>query len=130
MIAVDTCSMIAFLQGNDGEDVVMIQSIITMRELVLPAPVLSELLSDHMLDERLVTTLQALPSLTIIEGFWERVGFLRASILQHKKKARLADALIAQNCLDHDVPLITRDNDFRHFAQYASLSLLPTQEGG
>jgi len=30
----------------------------------------------------------------------------------------LADTLIAQICIDHDVPLITRDKDFRHFAKH------------
>jgi predicted nucleic acid-binding protein len=36
-------------------------------------------------------------------------------------KARLADTLIAQSCLDHGVPLITHDTDFRHFAALRGL---------
>jgi predicted nucleic acid-binding protein len=39
-------------------------------------------------------------------------------------KARLADALIAQACIDHDVALITRDKDFRHFVRHG-LHVLP-----
>jgi predicted nucleic acid-binding protein len=39
-------------------------------------------------------------------------------------KAKLADTLIAQSCLDHDVPLITRDGDFRHFVALG-LRVLP-----
>lgn len=39
-------------------------------------------------------------------------------------KAKLADTLIAQACLDHRVPLVTRDLDFRHFAA-AGLVLIP-----
>jgi predicted nucleic acid-binding protein len=35
----------------------------------------------------------------------------------------LGDALIAQSCIDHDVPLITRDTDFRHFAKHCGLKL-------
>jgi predicted nucleic acid-binding protein len=38
-------------------------------------------------------------------------------------KARLADALIAQACIDSDVALITRDRDFRHFAKHCGLKL-------
>jgi predicted nucleic acid-binding protein len=38
-----------------------------------------------------------------------------------KRLARLADALIAQLCLDHGVHLITRDRDFRAFAEAAGL---------
>jgi predicted nucleic acid-binding protein len=36
---------------------------------------------------------------------------------------RLADTLIAQSCIDHHVPLITRDVDFRHFAKLGMLVL-------
>lgn len=34
-------------------------------------------------------------------------------MLSLRKKARLADTLIAQLCLDHQLPLITRDSDFK-----------------
>jgi predicted nucleic acid-binding protein len=37
--------------------------------------------------------------------------------------ALASDTLIAQTCIDHDVPLITRDQDFRHFVS-AGLTLL------
>jgi len=60
---------------------------------MLPAPVLSELLSDPKLDKHIAKVLLALPLLEIMPGFWQRVGILRASVLAHKKKARLADAL-------------------------------------
>ena len=60
--------------------------------------------------------LKDLPLLEITEGYWERAGALRARILSQKLKAKLADTLIAQSCLDHDVALVTRDGDFRHFA--------------
>lgn len=38
--------------------------------------------------------------------------------------ARLADALIAQLCLDHGVRLITRDRYFRALAEAAGLELI------
>jgi len=57
-------------------------------------------------------------------GYWERGGLLRSGILSKGRKARVADALIAQSCLDASVPLVTRDTDFRHFAQLAGLLLL------
>jgi predicted nucleic acid-binding protein len=44
-----------------------------------------------------------------------RSGELRANTRQEGNKANLADVLIAQSCIDHDVPLITHDADFRHF---------------
>jgi predicted nucleic acid-binding protein len=56
-------------------------------------------------------------------GFWERTGLLRSKILKRGLRGRLADTLIAQSCIDHGVPLLTRDRDFRHFAKYGALRL-------
>lgn len=58
-----------------------------------------------------------------VEGYWERTGLLRAKILQQGYKARLADTLIAQNCLDHHALLITRDKDFKIYKEIAGLRL-------
>ena len=124
MIAVDTSSMVAFLEGRDGDDIGVIQSALDHQQLVLPPPVLTELLSDPAVAGPVRTLLAQLPLLEIEPGFWERAGLLRASILKQKKKARLADALIAQSCLDQSTPLVTRDRDFRHFAEAAGLPLL------
>jgi len=39
------------------------------------------------------------------------------------RRARLAGTLIAQSCLDHDLPLVARDGDLGHFARLAGLNL-------
>jgi predicted nucleic acid-binding protein len=59
----------------------------------------------------------------VIDGYWQRAGESRRALKTHKLKARIADALIAQSCIDHDVALITRDVDFRHFAKHCGLKL-------
>jgi len=48
----------------------------------------------------------------------------RAKLLARKLRAPMADTLICQSCLDHNVPLLTRDTDFRHFVQHAGLKLI------
>jgi predicted nucleic acid-binding protein len=123
MIAADTSSMIAFLQGENGDDVELIQAALDHRQLALPPVVMAELLSNPALSRSERTLLASLPILQIEPGFWARAGELRASILKGKRKARVADALIAQSCLDQSAPLITRDRDFRHFARTAGLPL-------
>ena len=124
MIAADTSSMIAFLQGDPGEDTDLIQSALDHQQLALPPVVLTELLSDPALARPVRTLLAGLPILSLEPGYWERAGLLRASVLKQKKKARVADALIAQSCLDQSSPLVTRDRDFRHFATAAGLPVL------
>jgi len=124
VIAADTSSMIAFLQGDPGDDTDVIQSALDHQQLALPPVVLTELLSDPAITRPVRTLLAGLPILDIEPGYWERAGILRASVLKQKKKARVADALIAQSCLDQSSPLVTRDRDFRHFAKAAGLPLL------
>ena len=68
----------------------------------------------------------AIMSIDIIpirEGMWERAGLMRAQLLRRDLKAKLADCLIAQSCIDNDAPLITYDRDFRHF-QNAGLRVI------
>ena len=124
MIAADTSSIVAFLEGEAGDDTDIIQSALDHQQLVLPPVVLTEILSDPALPRAVRTLLSGLPILDLEPGFWERAGVLRAAILKQKKKARVADALIAQSCLDQSTPLVTRDRDFRHFARAAGLPLL------
>lgn len=124
MIAVDTSSLIAFLGGSAGADVELIDVALARRQAVLPPVVLTEVLSDPGLDDEVRASLHDLPILEIVDGFWQRAGALRAAVLKTGRRARIADALIAQSCLDHRVPLITRDRDFRHFARLARLDLI------
>jgi len=124
MIAVDTSSLVAFLEGSHGSDVDAVQAALDEHQLVLPPVVLTETLSDPALPGSVRSLLAALPLLNVEPGYWERAGSLRASILKQKRKARVADALIAQACLDQGVRLVTRDKDFRHFAAAAGLALL------
>jgi predicted nucleic acid-binding protein len=48
---------------------------------------------------------------------------LRRAVRRRGLKANLADALVAQCCIDADVPLIAHDPDFRHFAAHCGLKL-------
>jgi len=125
VIAADSCSFVHWLQGGDGPDVDVVGEAMESKTLVLPPVVVCELLSDPMLLPEDEEQIVALPTLSIRDGYWLRAGLLRRRILRHKRKARLGDVLVAQICIDHGVPLITRDRDFRHFAPVASLRFLP-----
>ena len=124
MIAFDTSTWIAYLQGGAGEDVELLDRALNDRLAALPAPVLSEILSDPGCPPEVSELLLALPLLEPTTGFWERAGRLRAMALRAKRKARLADALIGQLCVDHAVPLVSRDRDFRAFATAAGFALV------
>lgn len=123
MIAADTSTWVAFLQGEDGEDTQLLDKALDDRQVLMAPAVLTELLSAPKLPPAVAQTLQQVPLIEVTLGFWERAGALRAKVLAKHRKARLGDALIAQSCLDRQVPLITRDRDFRAFAEAAALRL-------
>jgi predicted nucleic acid-binding protein len=123
MVAVDTSTLIAFIQGDTGPDIDVFEANLPSGNVLLPPVVLSEALSEPKLPAQLRAVILALPLLDLRGGYWLRTADSRAKLLTHKLRARLPDALIAQSCIDHDVPLITRDQDFRHFAKYCGLQL-------
>lgn len=123
MIAADTSTWIAFLEGAKGPDVELLDRSLRERQVLMPPVVLTELLSDPQLPASVAKTLSDLPMIEIEAGFWQRAGALRAKILSKRRKARLGDALIAQCCSDRGVPLLTRDRDFRACAEAAGLNL-------
>jgi predicted nucleic acid-binding protein len=45
-------------------------------------------------------------------------GLLRGKLIAAGHKSRVADALVTQSCLDHDVALVRHDRDFRHYTRY------------
>ena len=124
MIAVDTSTWIAFLQGDEGDDADLLDRALQDRQVLMVPVVLTELLSDASLPAQVVKTISDLPLLQVASGYWQRAGVLRAKVLATRRKARLGDALIAQSCIDQSIPLITRDRDFRAFAVAANLNLV------
>jgi len=124
MIAVDTSTWIAYLQGDRGEDVELLDRALQDRQVLMAPVVLTEVLSDPKLAPEVSRTFSELPLIEVTPGYWQRAGKLRAKVLAERRKARLGDALIAQSCIDRRIPLLTRDRDFQAFADAAGLDLL------
>ena len=124
MIAIDTSSLVAYLGGAAGPDVEAVDRALLDNQACLPPVVLTELLSDPKLHTQVAATLRAIPLVALTDGYWDRAGHLRSTIIARKRRARLADTLIAQACLDSDLALITRDADFRAFAELGGLKLV------
>lgn len=118
MIAADTSAWIDYSNGIDSEYAIHLENAIASGVLVIPEPVLFEILSAPNLTPRIISEFLKFPKLESSRGFWERAAELRRSLLKKASKARAMDCLIAQVCIDHDVPLICRDKDFRHFTRF------------
>jgi predicted nucleic acid-binding protein len=124
VIAADTSTWVAFLEGAAGGDTERLDKALEDRQVVMVPVVLTELLSDPKLPPGVAETISEVPLIEIESGFWQRSGWLRAKVLGKRRKARLGDALIAQCCVDAGVPLLTRDRDFRAFAEAGGLDIV------
>lgn len=121
MLCLDTSSLIAYLDGHGGADVEVVEQALSDHVAVLSPVTIAEVLSDPWLRQGVRDTILGIPVLSVQVGFWERAGLLRAKLLRQGAKAKLADTLIAQTCLDHRATLVTRDRDFRAFVLFGGL---------
>jgi predicted nucleic acid-binding protein len=124
MIAADSSTWIAFLEGTPGHDTELLDQALADRQTLMIPAVFTELFSDAFLPPSVARGLLDIPMIELQEGYWHRAGLLRAKVLSKRRKARLGHALIAQTCLDRNIPLITRDQDFRAFADATKLQLI------
>jgi predicted nucleic acid-binding protein len=122
MIAADSSSLVSYFSGDTADDVAAVRLALASGQLALPLAVVTEVLSDRAA-AAIETDILKLATLPILDGYWHRAGVARRTLQIRGLKARLGDALIAQSCIDHDVALITRDKDFRHFAKHCGLKL-------
>jgi predicted nucleic acid-binding protein len=118
MIAADTSAWIDYSKGVNSKHARSLQAALEQGSLVIPLVVLVEILSGPGISPQVESFILAIPRLELTPGYWERAAQMRRSLLKKEKKARLGDCLIAQSCIDHEVPLIAEDQDFRHFARF------------
>jgi predicted nucleic acid-binding protein len=123
VIAVDASTLVAFVQGDRGPDVERFDASLLSGDVTVPPVVITEVLSDPKLPRHHRELVLSLPPLELADGYWVRAGATRATILGQKLRARLADSLIAQACIDANIPLLTRDRDFRHYSKHCGLQL-------
>lgn len=126
MIVVDTNILIAYLNGDAGKDMELLAQQLDKGQVWLHGLVLSELMAGHDFDaaaQEIFTTLARFRQLEFKSGYWLRAGLLRHRLRGLGSKAPLADCLIAQLCMDYDLPLLTRDADFQMIAKHSTLRL-------
>lgn len=123
MIAADTSSLINFLENAGTPNVARVREALQSTALRMPPPVKTEMLSGRVVGATATELVNGVLMLPISEGYWERAGESRRLIISKGLKAKLADTLIAQCCIDAGVPLIADDGDYRHFERWCGLKL-------
>lgn len=125
MIAVDSSVIIDYLQCIRSPYTENLKTAIDDFSAVISPVVITELMSHPSVERGALAArfLSEVEPLEILEGYWERAGKSRATLKAKGLKAKIADALIAQSCIDHNIPLLTRDPDFKHYAKHCGLKL-------
>jgi predicted nucleic acid-binding protein len=123
VIAADSSSLIAYLEGESADDIALIERAIAERQLVFAPSVVTELRAGAIPNDGLEVLLAQARLIPIEAGLWDRAGRNRRLLIEKGLKARFADAIIAQCCIDADVPLIARDRGYRHFERWCGLRL-------
>lgn len=123
MIACDSSIIIAWLARETTREAEQVSELLRTRRGALAPVTVTEVLSGRPANNETARNLSAFSILDLKPGYWERTGSLRQRVRAAGRKAALGDALIVQACLDHDLPLLARDRDFRAFAELAGLKL-------
>ncbi len=123
MMIVDASVIVSWLAGEAGRESRALEALLSKEEACLAPVTITELLSHTREAPGLDEVISHFGRLELTEGYWERAGFLRAKLRKAGRKAGLGDALVAQACIDHDLPLLARDRDFRAFAEVGGLKL-------
>lgn len=86
--------------------------------------VLSELLSSPKLPIKIEKNLSSLPRIEIVDGFFERAGYLRRKIYVRGQGVPIADIFIAQVSIDSKISLLTDDDDLHVISKHSLLDIV------
>lgn len=123
MIALDTNVLRRYLDGIVARDTVIAARALATEEAILPPVVLTEALSDTAASDEHVQRTLSIALMSLYQGYWVRAGNLRRNLKLRGISALTPDCLIAQACIDMDIPLLTHDSGFTRFID-AGLKLL------
>src|SRR5258708_13284536 len=107
MIAADTSTWIAYLEGAPGPDTQLLDQALADHRLLMIPPVFTELLSDPLLSPAVLQQLVDVPMIHVEPGYWQRPALLRPKALSNPRKAPLGDPLIPHTSPSRNTPPLT-----------------------
>lgn len=123
MIA-DTSIWIDYFLGKPGDDLELFRNRLNEGQVVMAPSVLSELLSSTAMPATVEKALLEIRFATPSSHFWQETGKLQRHLAKLGTHATLADCLVAQSCLEHKLPLLTRNRAIIKFGPKVGLNLL------
>ena len=122
-VIVDTSAWIDYFRGRDSRERAMVRRLIQSGEAVIVGIVYAELLRETRSESEvsnLEADLDALPFLDTDRNSWKQTGELMSELQKQGNAIPFQDAVIAALALQHDMPVLTRD---QHFSRVDGVNL-------
>ena len=126
MILVDSRVWIDYFSGNGSPETDFLDDVLGVRAIATGDLILTEVLQGFRHDKDYKTAKRLLEELTIFELLGRTMAIKSADNFRKLRKKGLtvrktADVIIASFCIDHDLPLLFSDNDFKPFIEHFGL---------
>ena len=120
---IDSSAWIEFFKGN--KDYIFIKDLIYNNSICINDIILTELLPSiiHKKEKRLAELLNSLKKHALVIDWQETRTIQLLNLKYGNNNIGIADILIAKNCIQNNLKLITNDKHFRLMARYIPLKI-------
>jgi hypothetical protein len=126
VIVVDSSVWIDYFNGVDSAASKRLDALLGVEPLAVGDLILTEVLQGFRSDTRYRIAKELMSSLTVFDMLGEKMAIKSADYYRTLRARgitvrRTVDVIIATYCIEHDLPLLFQDKDFRPFVQNLGL---------
>lgn len=126
MILVDSSVWIDYFSGNDTRQAEALDKTLGVQIVAIGDLILTEVLQGFRLDQDYKTAKKLLSELTVFELLGKDMAIKSAENFRKLRKQgitirKTADVIIASFCIEHSLPLLFSDKDFKPFVTHLGL---------
>ncbi|MCO6411495.1 MAG: PIN domain nuclease [Thiogranum sp.] len=126
MILVDSSIWIDYFSGNGSPETDFLDGMLGVSAVAIGDLILTEVLQGFRHDKDYKTAKRLLGELTIFELLGTKMAVKSANNFRKLRKKgitirKTADVIIASFCIEHNLPLLYSDKDFKPFVEHLGL---------
>lgn len=126
MILVDSSVWIDYFTGNNSPETDLLDRTLGVRPVAVGDLILTEVLQGFRTDKDYTTARTLMEELTILEMLGKEMAIRSAKNFRKLRKKgitirKTADVIIASFCIEHRIPLLFADKDFKPFVTHLGL---------
>jgi len=126
MILVDSSVWIDYFSGNGSPETDFLDGVLGVSAVAIGDLILTEVLQGFRHDNDYKTAKRLLEELTLFELLGKKMAVKSADNFRKLRKKGLtvrktADVIIASFCIEHNLPLLFADKDFKPFVDHLGL---------